>query len=153
MRLFSVLLLLAMMTWTYCLSRDVPAVSHETHGVLVKELKSLMAEYLNENVSGIQNITFYRMYTEVVKPNQEMKAFTKYSYESKTETGALTKELREGEFLLVSSDGGKTWQPKATEFRDVNLEFLEELKIVPSTKESLQSPETQEHSNESSVEM
>lgn len=133
MRYLSLLFLVFLVGWSYALSHRPRDISVEVHGFLVQELKSVMTDFLKEKVQGVQNIQFYQVYTEVVKPGEQLLAYVKYSYESPTTDGELTREVREGEFDLVSKDRGATWEPKARNFRDLNLEFLEEMKIVPGS--------------------
>lgn len=135
MKFLSWVALIAIAAWTFQLSQQSQALPIRVHGFLVQELQKVMTNYLESHVEGVQNITFHRLFTEEVEPAQKLKAYVKYSYESYMENGSLTRELREGEFDLVSSDGGLTWEPTAKNFRELNLEFLDGLRVVPGETE------------------
>lgn len=142
MKFLSWVALIALAAWTFQLSQKSQALPVEVHGFLVQELKKVMTDYLKNNVEGVQNIKFYRLFTEEIEPAQRLKAYVKYSYESNLQNGALTRELREGEFDLVSNDGGLTWEPTAKNFRELNLEFLDGLRVVPGETDDLADEES-----------
>ncbi len=122
------------MWWTFTLNRSERDLSVANRGAILRELQEAMIGFLQENVEGIQNIRFLQAYTKTLKPGERIIAYFKYSYEAPTPEGQLTKETRDGEFDLNSKDGGNTWEPRALNFRDLSLEFLEELTISPGTE-------------------
>ena len=130
MRFFSLIILVVAMWWTFTLNRGERDLSVNNRGLILRELQESMIGFLQDNVEGIQNIRFLQAYTRTVRPGEQIVAYFKYSYEAPTPEGQLTKETRDGEFDLKSQDGGKTWEPKALNFRDLSLEFLEDLTIT-----------------------
>ena len=137
MKFLSWILIVLLMSWTFQASKTSQALPVAQHGYLVEELKTMIVDYLVNNVENVQNIDFQRFFTEIVVPQENIPAYVKYSYESTTESGALTREVREGEFDLFSTDGGQTWEPNAKNFRGLNLEFLEGLRVTPGEPDEL----------------
>lgn len=134
MKYLGLIVLFAFMIWTYKLSSSSQGVPVSTHVNLVNELKQIMGDYLQQNVPGIQNISFLQVYTENRGSKDKLIAYVKYSYESPLENGQVTKELREGTIDLTSKDNGETWEPVSMDFKDLSVEFLEDLKIVPGSQ-------------------
>lgn len=131
MKYLSWALIVLAMSWTFNQSQISQALPLRQHDFLVQELKDLIVDYLVENVSEVEDITFHRFFTEITVPQQRIGAYVKYSYVSSMDSGAKTRELREGEFDLISADNGQTWEPHAVNFKDLNLEFLEGLRVTP----------------------
>ncbi len=132
MKFLGLLIMVLLMWWTFTLNQTERKIPVETRSQIIRELQESMIDFLVENVDGIQGITFLQSYTTTLVPGKQIVAYFKYSYEAPTPTGQYTRETRDGEFELVSEDGGNSWQPKALTFRDLSLEFLEELRISPN---------------------
>ena len=131
MRFFCLSVLLSFMAWTFSLSQFKRSLPLSSRSLILRELQESMVEFLQENIPGVQNIRFLQAYTKTLRPGKQITAYFKYSYEIWAPGAQRTKEVREGEFDLTSKDGGSTWEPRAKNFRDLNLEFLEELVISP----------------------
>lgn len=154
MKYLSLIVLLGLMIWTFNLSSSQNEVPVATHVNLANELKAVMTDYLKQNVAGIQNIQFHHLYTESKANKNRLTAFVKYSYESPLSETQVTKEIREGKIELESKDNGQTWEPLEMDFKDLSVEFLEDLKIVPGShqQETDVSP-SETKTDESHVEM
>ncbi len=64
MKFLSIIILLALMSWTWTGYKSTADVSVITHVELQNELKGFIIGYIQENVKGSTNIQFVRFWTE-----------------------------------------------------------------------------------------
>ncbi len=133
MRYLSLIALIIIAAWTFALSQREPTIPVAVHSQLASELRQVIAQYIESNVQGVENLRFQKVFTEVIQPEKKLRAYVKYAYDITLADGMKTREAREGYFNLITEDRGQTWSAEVGEFSETNLEFLEDFRITPKS--------------------
>lgn len=131
MKYLSLVIILALMSWTWCLATTPRDFSLEMYQAAEVEFENAIRAHIKERRPDAKNVIFHQLYTEAVKPNGEIRARFRYEIEATTSGGEITEELIEGTATRHSEDEGKTWSWRIEEATAPSVRFREGLKVSP----------------------
>ncbi|MCB9025820.1 MAG: hypothetical protein H6625_05850 [Bdellovibrionaceae bacterium] len=99
MKYLSLIILLLLVRWTWNLSQQVVVIPEETHLSLQDDLRTIITNYIQENLPSSQNLKFERMWTERATDNQ-VKATFAYSFDDPGEDTAPARIMIDGYAIL-----------------------------------------------------
>ncbi len=147
MKFLSIVILLALMAWTWTGYKSTADVSVITHVELQNELKNFISGYIEQNVKGYSNIQFVRFWTEPTH-TKEIRAVFEYSFDVTDANNESTTTLLKGYAYLTPQEGTGEWSLDKVEINDQVIEFKDGaiVKGDPNgTQESAQPEQTPEH--------
>jgi len=128
MKYFSVVILMALMAWTWGLANSQQDFSPQDGRDLETQIESIVAEYVKKDRPGLKELTFQQIYTEVIEPKREIKVHLRYQIEEATAQGDSAVQGFEGSIILTSKDG-KAWEWANQNVRSPFVEFKEGSKV------------------------
>lgn len=122
MKFLSIIILLALMAWTWTGYKSTADVTVTTHVELQNELKNFITGYIQENVKGSSNIKFLRFWTEPTT-SKEIRAVFEYSFDSIDTNQETTTTALKGYAFLTPREGNSEWSLDRVEINDQVIEF------------------------------
>ncbi|MCB0355763.1 MAG: hypothetical protein KDD40_02090 [Bdellovibrionales bacterium] len=99
MKYFSLLLLLIIMLLTWNISHNPEDISEETHLNLQEDLRTIITNYIQDNLPDSKNLKFERLWTERASRNQVKATFT-YSFDDPGEDTSPARVMIDGYAVL-----------------------------------------------------
>lgn len=135
MKFLAIVIFLAAMKWTWGLVHESSSLSEGVHVKIQQDMKSIISDYIAENLPSSQNLIFDRFWTETTRKDQ-LKASFIYSFEdSNVDLGAARVQVH-GYAILnkAPSTNGKdeNWSFDELSILDNKVEFKEALQISTS---------------------
>ena len=109
MKYIYTLLILVAMSWTWRLATAESGLSLEQHQQIQTELADIIREYVEKKQPEAKDLVFTQLYTEVVRPDEELKVHFRYSFRTPVTGGDSAEQVFEGAVDLVSEDG-ENWK-------------------------------------------
>lgn len=106
------------------------------HRELVAEVETLIRNILKDKRPELKEIVFRQLYTEVVKPGEEVKAHFRFEAAEGDENKGIVDSISEGTMLLVSNDQGVSWKAKTDYFGTPIVRFRDGTEIKASSQDS-----------------
>lgn len=131
MKYISVLIVVGLMVWTWSLATANRGVSLETQKGLEADVEQIIRTQILQKDASVTDIIFRQLYTEVIKPREQVRAHYRYVIKAPTQAGDATNEMREGSALLTSTDGGQTWMISDVENKGASVEFQNGSRVSP----------------------
>ena len=152
MKFFAVVFFLVVMKWTWGLVHETPSLSENVHVKIQQDMKTIISDYISENLPNSQNLTFDRFWTESLKTNK-LKASFLYSFEdSNDELGAARVQVN-GYAILnktpVVEGKTETWSFDELYILDNKVEFKEGMQISMGDEPSEETPSKEDSAEKS----
>ncbi len=120
-------------------------VSESVHVGIQNDLKTIISEYVQQQLPNSKNLRFERFWTEVVKKDRVKASFI-YSFEdSSGESGATTLQIEGSAILnkLNETQEVATWTLDELQIQDSSINFEEPVQITAVAGELEKSAEPQ----------
>ncbi len=99
MKYLNLIILFAFVYWSWGVAKTPASISEETHLSLQQDLKTIISNYISENLPNSKNLKFERLWTERVNENQ-IKATFNYSFDDPGEDIAAARIIIDGYAVL-----------------------------------------------------
>jgi hypothetical protein len=130
MKYLSVVIFIALMSWTWCLATTPSDTSLETLTAVEAEFAEALREQIQLRRPDAREIFFQKLYTEGVQPNGEIRAHFRYQINA-TKEGESTEEIIEGTATRRFDEETKTWAWHIDEVSAPSVRFREGTKVSP----------------------
>jgi hypothetical protein len=150
MKYLSLVIILALMSWTWCLATTPRDFSLENYQVIEMEFEKAIREHIKARRPDAKNIIFHQLYTEKAQPNGDVRARFRYEIDANASGGESTEEIIEGVAVRHSEDEGATWSWRIEEAKSPSVRFREGIKVTPKSESTPES--SSENSTETTTE-
>jgi hypothetical protein len=99
MKYLSLIFLFFVVSWSWGLTQKSTDISEETHLSLQDDLRTIISNYISENLPNSKNIKFERMWTENMS-EKKVKATFAYSFDDPGEDIAPARVMIDGYAIL-----------------------------------------------------
>lgn len=130
MRYLRLLVIFALILWSYFLVKNDPPISINTHSFIQEDLRNIIKIAIQDALPDAKEISFKRMNTENISENVVRANFI-YGFTSLSELGNHRIEI-EGQATLnryQTTDFGDNWSLDKIQLGDETLEFQEPIII------------------------
>lgn len=133
MKYFSVLILLALMAWTWSLATSPQDFGLEQHKEIESNFERIVRQQIQAKNPTAKNIYFDQLYTEVIKPSAEINVHFRYMMEIPVGGTDTAEQISEGVTTLRWDEKQQAWNAVKTDAGSPEMRFREGSRI--STKE------------------
>lgn len=131
MKYISVVILLALMTWTWSLATAERAFSLEQYKGVESGAEEDIRAFIQRKYPEAKEIFCSQMFTEEQKPGSELTVHFRCQAVAPSDEQGSAEQVFEGHIDLKSVDGFKTWVETGGQIRSPEIRFLEGVKISP----------------------
>ena len=131
MKYISVLFFVLLMISTWSMAHNESTQSMMQHKNVEAGFEDFIRTSIQSRLPNVKDIVFRQLYTETVRPGEELKAFFRYDVVAPTETGDVTAQTVEGSVTLKSTDDGENWVIQNEQVSSPALRFQEGIRISP----------------------
>lgn len=143
MKYISVVILIALMSWTWSLSStSAQGLSLQQHKQVEAGVEADIRNFIQRRYPNTSEIFCQQLYTEVVQPGAEMLARFRCQAVGPLEGNEETEQVFEGFLRLQSNDGFQTWSEIGGEIRSPEIRFREGIRVTPGNSDQEPSPES-----------
>lgn len=137
MKYLGLIVLIALMSWTWRLVNHESAISQEVHVSIQQDLKKIISDYITQNLPNSKGLRFDRFWTESLNKDK-VKASFLYSFEDSTESTGPARVQIDGYAILNRDKADSDEQKESWSFDELyilnnQVEFKEALTITPKT--------------------
>lgn len=147
MKFVSLIIFFLLLNWTWSLANSPRTLNQDVHLGIQQDLKSLITDYIQQNLPNSQNLRFEKFWTEKLKEDQ-VKAFFVYSFEDENATIGAAQVGIEGYAILnrqADAQGDtQIWSMDELSILNNKVEFKEALQLTPSQPGELDAPQEEE---------
>lgn len=93
------------------------------------DIEAAITEFVARQRPTIKDIRFTQLFTEVVRPNQEIRAHLRYTIVDSTASGEEVEQAFHGTLTLVKSKEDQTWKNSSIDIVSPLVEFIEGAQI------------------------
>ena len=134
MKYISVVVVLILMSWTWCLATGNRPMRLEEHRRVEAGVEEDVREFIKKRYADANEIFCNRLYTEVTQPGTDLIAH--FRCQAISAAGEeQTEQVFEGFLRLKSQDGFQTWAETGGEINAREVNFLHGVKITPQAAE------------------
>jgi len=151
MKFLSVLVITALMIWTWSMINSEPAVSLETHAGIQSRLAGLIAETIKGKKPASSEVLIDNMWTETLDSTPgktQVKAHFVYHYSESIDNAPVTSQIS-GEALLdlqpADSSGLEHWSMSGLKTTNDQVVFGQPMIITTGEGEATPAPPAEEH--------
>jgi hypothetical protein len=123
MKYISLVLILGLMIWSWSLASAQPSFSMEQTKRVEDGVESDIHEFIQRKYPETTDIYCQQLYTETVKPGEEMNVRFRCSTQGGAADGDKVAQSFEGFLHLGSNDDFETWQELGGEIRSSDIAF------------------------------
>lgn len=123
MKYVAAALILLAMAWTWSLTSRERDFALEDHKALEMQVQEAIRAAIKEKRPGVTDVIFQQLFTETIKPGEEIRARFRYQITEPIAQEDVTAQIVEGAAKLASADGGRTWKWLSEEVRAPQIEF------------------------------
>lgn len=123
MKYVSLLAMLGLMIWSYCLATTPPSFSLEQHRRVEDGVENDIHAFIVRKYPKTTDIYCQQLYTETIKTGEEMNVNFKCSTEGGASDGETVTQVFEGNLRLASKDGFESWDEVGGEIRSPEVLF------------------------------
>jgi len=136
MKFINMIILLGLLSYSWCLFNSPLTVSEEVQMNLQNHLKTIIFNYIDETLVNAKNIRFNKMTTESIDKNN-IKALFKYSFEDGSDNAGVTVNQLTGYALLKKNlrisddnpDAEEYWDFESLRILNNDIEYKDGLKV------------------------
>jgi hypothetical protein len=136
MKYISVLILLALLGWTWSMATSERAFSLEEHKRVEAGVEDDIRGFIQRKFPETKEIFCQQLYTEVIDPGVELIARFRCQAVGESSPTEATEQVFEGHIRLRSKDGFATWSEVGGEIRSPQIRFLKGIKVTPEGEKS-----------------
>ena len=129
MKYISLVVVLALMVWSWSLATAEPAFSAEQTRRVEEGVENDIHAFIQRKYPQTTDIYCQQFYTETVKANEAMNVRFRCSTEGGAQNDEKVQQTFEGVLRLVSKDGFETWDETGGEIRVPDIVFENGSKI------------------------
>jgi hypothetical protein len=151
MKYISLVIILGLMIWSWSLATAQPSFSMEQTKHVEDGVENDIHEFIQRKYPETTDIYCQQLYTEMVKPGQEMNVRFRCSTEGGAANGEKVHQSFEGVLRLGSDDGFESWSELGGEIRSPDIVFENGSRIsakeaAPSTdQDATDNPKPTDH--------
>ena len=123
MKYLAAALVLIAMAWTYNLSMSDRERTLEQRKEIESQVQAIITAHVKNKRPAVTDVVFQRLYTETVKPNEQVRARFVYVIKEPMANGETVAQSFDGAVDLASPDGGKTWNWAGEAVTSPGVEF------------------------------
>lgn len=145
MKIVSILVFAAALIGSWSMVHAKKPVSESVHVGIQNDLKTIISEYVQQQLPNSQNLRFERFWTEVVNKNRVKASFV-YSFDDTSEeSGATTLQVEGSAILNKLSETPEvaTWTLDELHILDSQINFEEPVQITAAQGELEKAPEAE----------
>lgn len=166
MKYLSLVLLMGLMIWSWSLATAQPSFTLEQHKRVEAGVEEDVRGFIVRKYPNTSDIYCQQLYTEVIKPNEEMIAHFRCKTEGET-TGETSngkveaqkvQQIFQGFIYLKSKNGFQTWEEVGGEIVSPGIQFASDMRInakdpmPPATAEELAAEKAAENAANTAAE-
>jgi hypothetical protein len=129
MKYLSLLLLLGLMVWSWSMATAKPSFTLEQHKRVEAGVEEDVRGFILRKYPNTSDIYCQQLYTEVMKPNEEMIAHFRCRTEGETTTAQKVQQTFQGFIYLKSQNNFQTWEEVGGEITSPGIQFATEMRI------------------------
>jgi hypothetical protein len=131
MKYLAAALILVAMAVTWRLSSTTREFGLEQHKSLEDQVQAMIRSAVKEKRPAATDVSFQQIFTETIKPNEEIRARFRYQIIEPATGGEITSQMIEGVSTLLSRDGGRSWNWSGENVKAPALEFQKGSRVGP----------------------
>ena len=131
MKYISVLFFVLLMISTWSMAHNESTESMMQHKKVEASFEDFIRTSIKNRLPNVKDIVFRQLYTETIRPDEELLAHFRYDVVSPTEAGDFTAQTVEGSVTLKSTDNGENWIIQNEQVSSPALRFQEGMRISP----------------------
>lgn len=153
MKYISLIVVLALMIWSWSLATAEPSFSMDQTKHVEEGVENDIHAFIQRKFPQTKDIYCQQLYTESVKAGEEMNVHFRCNTEGDAANGEKVSQTFEGVLRLASKDGFETWDETGGEIRVPDIVFENGSKIsakdpVPAGEEPAEKPATDHEAGE-----
>lgn len=129
MKYISLVITIVLMAWTWSLATSSSEYGTRESREMETDIEAAITEFVASQRPSLQDIRFHQLFTEVVRPNQEIRAHLKYTVVDSTSGGETVEQSFQGTLTLIKSPQAQTWRSAAINIQSPLVEFRDGAKI------------------------
>ena len=145
MKYFSAVILVVLLSWTWCLATSERTMKLEDHRNVEDGVENDVRGFIQKRFPGVKEIFCNRLYTELVNPGTDLIAHFRCHAIGATGQDDTAEQVFEGFLRLKSIDGFQTWAETGGEIDAREVRFLNGFKITPEAETSGSKPDESEN--------
>ncbi|MCM2280482.1 MAG: hypothetical protein NDI61_01395 [Bdellovibrionaceae bacterium] len=136
MKYISLVIMIVLMAWTWSAANSTRHYGLQESGAMETEIETVIVDYIRTQRPTLKSVNFRQLFTEVVRPDEEIRAHMKYSIVDSAANGDLVEQQFQGTLLLVKSKQDQTWRSAAINIQSPLVEFKEGAQISAGPDEA-----------------
>lgn len=154
MKYLSLVLLMGLMIWSWSLATAQPTFTLEQHKRVEAGVEEDVRGFILRKYPNTSDIYCQQLYTEVMKPNEEMIAHFRCKTEGETTSEQKVQQIFQGFIYLKSKNGFQTWEEVGGEIVSPGIQFASDMRISakdpmpPATAEELAAEKAEQAAQE-----
>ncbi len=131
MKYISVVILIGLLSWTWCLANEERPLTLEQHKHVEAGVEDDIRAFIQRRYPTTTDLYCPQLYTEVTSPGQELIAHFRCLATGAVGADDASEQTFEGSLRLKSDDDFETWWEVGGEIRAKEIRFLNGIKISP----------------------
>jgi hypothetical protein len=129
MKYISLVIMLVLMSWTWCLATSERSFGLEEHKRVEAGVEDDIRGFIGRKFPQTSNINCQQLYTEEVESGVRMKAHFRCQATGPMNGGEVSNQTFEGILDLKSDDGFKTWSETGGDIHSPEISFVNGLHV------------------------
>jgi hypothetical protein len=142
MKYISVVILVWLLSWTWCLATAERPLSMEQHKHVEAGVEQDVRNFIQKRYPAVSEVFCQQLYTEDVDPGLELIAHFRCQAVGEKDTENASEQVFEGYLRLYSNDGFATWGETGGEINAKEISFLNGFKITPDASRDNGTPDS-----------
>lgn len=134
MKYIAVVILLVLMSWTWCMATAERPMKLEQHKHVEAGIEEDIRAFIQSRYPNTTELFCSQLYTEVVHAGVDLTAHFRCQAEQGDASEDAFEQMFEGTLRIKSEDGFETWKATGGEIFAREVRFLNGIKITPSNK-------------------
>jgi hypothetical protein len=128
MKYISLVVVIVLMAWTWSMANSKRDYGLAESREMESQIEAIVTDYIQQNRPTVKDLRFHQLFTEVVRPNEEIRVHLRYSVDDATTSGDTVQQTFKGIVILKSKDG-KNWEMVGQDVKSPLVEFKEGSRI------------------------
>lgn len=138
MKYISVIILITLMSWTWCLATGERANVLARHQNIEEGVQESVRAFIQSKYPDTTNFFCPQIYIEMLQPESVLLTHFRCKVVGQAGDQDTSEQVFEGYLRLSSTDGFTTWRETGGEIRAKELTFVNGIKITPENKPEAQ---------------
>ncbi len=129
MKYISLAIVLVFMAWTWSTANSTREYGIRESREMETDIEAAITAFVAKQRPTLKDIRFHQLYTEILRPDEEIRAHLRYTVIDSTAGGDTVEQSFQGTLTLKKSKEDQTWRSAAIDIQSPLVEFQNGAKI------------------------